>query len=145
MLEQWPYLLNFLMYLGVSIPLVVLGIFLFLITTPYKETQLIKEGAETADSQKAAAAKAASYVLGGKLLGLTLVLSSAIYHAASLVDLMIWGAVGAVFQVLIFYLFELLTPFRVTSEIPKGNVSVGIFSAFLSISTGLLLASLISY
>jgi putative membrane protein len=145
MLAQWPYLVNFLMYLGVSIPLVLLGILLFLFTTPYREYQLIKEGAETTNPQKTAAAKAAAYDLGGKLLGLTLVLSSAIYHSAGVLDLIIWGVVGAVFQVLIFYLFELLTPFRVRSEIPKGNISVGIFSAFLSLSTGLLLAGLISY
>ncbi|SMO65597.1 DUF350 domain-containing protein [Melghirimyces algeriensis] len=145
MLEQWSYILNFLSYLGVTIPLVVLGALLFLLTTPYREIQLIKEGADASDSQAFHAAKAAAYDLGGKLLGLCLVLASAIYHSLGLVDLVIWGVIGAVFQVIIFYLFELITPFRIVSEIPNGNVSVGIFTSLLSISTGLLMAALISY
>ncbi|MFC4077442.1 DUF350 domain-containing protein [Salinithrix halophila] len=145
MLEQWPYIVNFLAYLGVTIPLMIVGILLFLFTTPYREYQLIKEGADTDDPRKVAAAKAASYDLGGKILGLSLVLASAVFHSAGLVDLVVWGLIGAIFQVAVFYLFELLTPFKVVAEIPKGNVSVGIFAAFLSIATGLLMASLISY
>jgi putative membrane protein len=73
------------------------------------------------------------------------VLASAIFHAVSLWDLVVWGVVGTVFQVLVFYLFELITPFKVVSEIPKGNVSVGIFASRLSIAAGLLMAALISY
>ncbi|WP_396654021.1 DUF350 domain-containing protein [Mechercharimyces sp. CAU 1602] len=144
-MEQWPYILNFLAYLGVTLPILAFGIFLFMITTPYKEHQLIKDGAATQDIQKVHAAKAASYDLGGKILGLGLVLASAAMHAVSLLDLVVWGVLGAVFQVLVFYLFELVTPFRVVSEIPKGNISVGIFTCFLSVTTGLLMAALISY
>lgn len=142
---QWPYLLNFLIYLGVSLPLLILGMVLFLFTTPYKEFQLIREGTDTEDVQKRDAAKAAVLDLGGKTLGLSLVIASAIYHTMHVMDLIIWGIVASVFQVLIFYLLELLTPFRVVSEIPKGNVPVGMFTCFLSIATGLMIAALISY
>jgi putative membrane protein len=83
--------------------------------------------------------------LGGKVIGLSIVLASAIYHSVSLWDLVIWGLVGSVFQVLVFYLFELVTPFRVVKEIPAGNVSVAIFTSRLSVATGLLMAALISY
>jgi putative membrane protein len=143
--SQWMYLLNFLMYLGVTLPLLAFGIFVFAFTTPYKEYALIREGAETGDPQKVAAAKAAAHDLGGKIVGLAIVLASAIFHAVSLWDLVVWGVVGTVFQVLVFYLFELITPFKVVSEIPKGNVSVGIFASRLSIAAGLLMAALISY
>lgn len=145
MSSQWPLILNFLIYLAVTIPIFAFGIFVFLFTTPYKEYQLIADGADTTDPQKVAAAKAAAHDLGGKILGLTIVLASAIYNSVNLIDLVIWGVIGTIFQVLIFYLFELLTPFRVVSEIPKGNVSVGIFASRLSIAAGLLMAALISY
>lgn len=145
MLAQWPSILNFLIYLAVAIPVFGFGIFLFLVTTPYKEYQLIAAGADVTDPQKVAAAKAASHDLGGKIIGLSLVLASAIYHSVGLWDLAIWGVIGAIFQVLIFYLFELVTPFRVVSEIPKGNVAVGIFASRLSVAAGLLMAALISY
>jgi putative membrane protein len=133
------------MYLGITLPILAAGLFVFMITTPYNEYRLIREGAETSDPQKIAAAKAAAHDLGGKIIGLSIVLASAVYHSVNLLDLVIWGMIGIVFQVLVFYLFELITPFRVVSEIPKGNVSVGIFASRLSIATGLLMAALISY
>ncbi|HEU4965481.1 MAG TPA: DUF350 domain-containing protein [Bacilli bacterium] len=144
-MTQWDSILNFLIYLGVTLPILAVGIFVFMLTTPYNEYQLIREGADTTDPQKSAAAKAAAHDLGGKVIGLAISMASAIYNAISIGDLLIWGLIAVVFQVAVFYLFELLTPFRVVSEIPKGNVSVGIFASRLSIATGLLMAALISY
>ncbi|WP_282941739.1 DUF350 domain-containing protein [Paenibacillus sp. RC67] len=144
-MTQWDSILNFLIYLGVTVPLLGLGIFLFTITTPYSEFKLIREGGDLSDPSKAAAARASAYDLGGKIIGQTLVLASAVYHSLGLVDLIVWGLIGIAFQVIVFYLFELLTPFKVVVEIPKGNISVGLFSFCLSLATGLLLASLISY
>lgn len=145
MFAQWPNILNFLMYLGVTLPLLGVGIAVFLITTPYREFQLIRDGADTTDSQKMAAAKAAAHDLGGKIIGLAIVLASAVFHSLSLGDLILWGVIGILFQVLVFYLFELLTPFKVVSEIPKGNISVALFASRLSVASGLLMAALISY
>jgi len=142
---QWASIANFLIYLGISLPLLAVGVFLFMITTPYKEHELIAAGDELDDPRKACAARATAYDLGGKILGLSIVLASAVFHAVNFVDLIIWGLIGAMFQVIVFYIFELVTPFTVVKEIPRGNVAVGIFSAFLSLSTGLLLAALISY
>jgi putative membrane protein len=142
---QWEQILNFLAYLGVTLPLLAFGMAIFMITTPYNEFALIREGANTDDPRKHNAAKAAAYDLGGKIIGLSVVLASAIYHSISLWDLALWGIVGTLFQVLVFYTFEWITPFRVVREIPNGNVSVGIFAAILSVATGLLMAALISY
>ena len=145
MFDQWSNILNFLIYLGITLPLLGVGIAVFLFTTPYKEFQLIRDGADTTDPKKAAAAKAAAHDLGGKILGLSIVLASAVFHSLSLGDLILWGLIGILFQVLVFYLFELLTPFKVVSEIPKGNVSVALFASRLSLASGLLMAALISY
>ncbi|MFE5319650.1 DUF350 domain-containing protein [Paenibacillus sp. NPDC056579] len=144
-MAQFDSIVNFLIYLCVTVPLLGLGLLFFIFTTPYSEFKLIRDGGDLSDPVKANAARAAAYDLGGKILGQTIVLASAVYHSLGLIDLVIWGLVGIAFQVIVFYLFELLTPFRVLKEIPKGNVSVGLFSFCLSIATGLLLASLISY
>lgn len=143
--DQWPNIINFLLYLGVSLPLLAVGIAAFIATTPFKEFQLIGDGDELSDPLKFASSQAAAYTLGGKVLGLSAVLSSAIIHSVNIIDLLIWGCIGICIQIFLFYLYELVTPFKVMSEIPKGNISVGIFSAFLSVSVGLLVASLISY
>jgi putative membrane protein len=145
MATQWDSIQNFLLYLVVTLPLLGFGIWIFAITTPYKEFALIREGANTNDPAKVNAAKAAAHDLGGKIIGLAIVLASAIYHSLGLLDLVVWGVLGIIFQVVVFYLFELVTPFKVISEIPKGNVSVGIFTSRLSLATGLLMAALISY
>lgn len=143
--EQLSNILNFLAYLGVTLPILLFGILAFMVTTPYNEYKLIREGADSDDPRKVNAAKAAAHDLGGKVVGLAIVLASAVFHSVSLLDLAMWGILGIIFQVAVFYVFELVTPFRVVSEIPKGNVSVGIFASRLSVATGLLMAALISY
>ncbi len=144
-MTQWQAIISFLTYLGISIPLLILGMLVFVFTTPYREYQLIREGADTDDIQKRLAAQAAAIELSGKILGLSIVLASVIFNSLNLTDLLIWGGIGVLFQVVIFYLFHFLTPFSVLKEIPKGNIAVAIFSFSLSIVSGLLLAALISY
>jgi putative membrane protein len=136
---------NFALYLAVTIPLVIVGFIAFLLATLYKEVELIRQGANTDDPAKKNAATAAAYDLSGKMLGLMLVVASAIFHSVSVVDLLIWGSVGIVFQIIMFYLFNLLAPFSVVKEIPKGNVPVAIFASRLSVGVGLVMAALISY
>jgi putative membrane protein len=138
-------MLNFLMYLGVALPILIVGILVFIYTTPYPEYRLIQEGSNTSDPHKKDAAKAAAHDLSGKIIGLAIVVASVVISSGSIIDLLIWGLIGIVFQVIIFYLFAWLTPFHVIQEIPKGNVAIGIFSARMSIVSGLLLAALVSY
>lgn len=141
-MAYWPSVGNFLTYLGVSLPLLLLGMIVFKATTPYNEAELLRNGGESGKSE---GAQAVAYDLGGKMLGMAVVLASAIYHAVSVKDLMIWGVIGMVFQVIVFYFFVMLMPFKVLQEIPRGNVAVGILSSRISLATGMLLAALISY
>jgi putative membrane protein len=98
------------------------------------------------DVRKVSSAKAVAFDLGGKIVGLSLLLASAIFHSVSLWDLAAWGLVGTIFLILVYWLFEFLTPgIKIRKEIPNGNVAVGIFSFCLSIASGLLLGALISY
>lgn len=145
MSEQWTHIGDFLIYLGVTVPLLLFGLFVFMVTTPYNEYRMIREGSDVNDPLKQAIAKAAAHDLGGKIIGLALVLASAVYHSVGITDLIVWGVIGAIFQVVVFYLFELATPFSVVKEIRGGNVAVALFASRLSIATGLLMAALISY
>ena len=81
----------------------------------------------------------------GKVLGLTMVIASAIWHAVNISDLFLWGVIGIVVEVLVFCLLRCIVPLKVIEEIPKGNISVGLFSATISVASGLLLAALLSY
>jgi putative membrane protein len=145
MVAYWPSMGNFLIYLGVSLPLLAVGMIVFRATTPYDEYSLLKLGGNAPEAGVSGAAQAVAYDLGGKLLGMAVVLASAIYHAVSVWDLLTWGVIGMIFQVLVFYLFALLMPFKVLEEIPRGNTAIGILSSRISLATGLLMAALISY
>jgi putative membrane protein len=143
-LQQWSSFINFLIYLVVSIPLLLIGIKIFMWQTPYDEMQIIRDAASADNDIKDEAGIAVAQSLGGKVVGQSLVIASAVFHSVSVVDLIIWGIVGIVFQVIVYYVFERLTPFKVDEEVCKGNIAVGIFSARLSFATGLILAALIS-
>lgn len=129
-------MLDFLIYLGVSIALLIVGLFLMEITTKVKEFSLMAQGN-----------KAASYVLGGRLLGLAIVLYSALANSISLVDMIIWGAVGIAAQIIVFYLTEWLTPrrFNVSESIEEDNRAVGLFLLLLSVSIGIVIAGCLTY
>lgn len=141
---QYANLINFLVYLVISLPLLGLGLWLFMVITPYNEYQMISKGGSV-DPIQAASSIAAAYVLGGNVLAVAIVLASAIFHSVNRLDLIIWGIVGIGSQVIFYYLYGLITPFKISLEIPKGNVGAGILSAFFSVALGLLLAALISY
>ena len=129
-------MLDFLLYLAVSLALLLVGLFLMEITTKVKEFALMAKGN-----------KAASYVLGGRLLGLAIVLYSALANSISLVDMIIWGAVGIAAQIIVFYLTEWLTPrrFNVSQSIEENNTAVGLFLLLLSVSIGIVIAGCLTY
>ncbi|MDN3017562.1 DUF350 domain-containing protein [Neobacillus sp. NRS-1170] len=126
---------NFLLYLAVSLGLLLVGLFLMEVTTKVKEFSLMAKGN-----------KAASYVLGGRLLGLAIVLYSTAANSISLMDMVIWGAIGILAQIIVFYLAEWLTPrFNVNQSIEEDNQAVGLFLMFLSISIGVVIAGCLTY
>ncbi|MDQ6595958.1 DUF350 domain-containing protein [Bacillus salipaludis] len=128
-------MVSFLSYLAVSLVLLLVGLFLMEITTKVKEFSLMAKGN-----------KAASYVLGGRLLGLAIVLYSTVANSISLTDMALWGAVGILAQIIVFYLAEWLTPrFNVTQSIEEDNQAVGLFLMFLSVSIGLVIAGCLTY
>jgi putative membrane protein len=129
-------LLDFLIYLAVSLALLLVGLFLMEITTKLKEFALMAKGN-----------KAASYVLGGRLLGLAIVLYSALANSISLVDMVIWGVVGIAAQIIVFYLTEWVTPrrFNVSQSIEEDNTAVGLFLLLLSVSIGIVIAGCLTY
>jgi putative membrane protein len=126
---------NFLLYLAVSLILLLVGLFLMEITTKVKEFSLMAKGN-----------KAASFVLGGRLLGLAIVLYSSLANSISLIDMILWGSIGIVAQIIVFYLAEWLTPrFNVNQSIEEDNQAVGIFLMLLSISIGIVIAGSLTY
>lgn len=128
--------LNFLAYLGVSLSLLVIGMLLFALSTPkIKEFQLI-----------ARKNVAAAMLLGGKVVGLALVLGAAVEYSVSLVDMAIWGAIGIIAQIIVFFIAEVLTVrYSIQQAIEEDNRAVGTMLLALSLAVGWIVAKCLTY
>lgn len=128
--------LNFLSYLGVSLGLLIIGMVLFTLSTPkIKEFQLIAQRNVSA-----------AMLLGGKVVGLAIVLGAAAEYSISLMDMAVWGAIGIVAQVIVFFLAEVITiRFSIQKAIEEDNRAVGTMLLSLSVAVGWIVAKCISY
>lgn len=128
-------MLIFLQYIGLSLALLVVGIFIFELSTKNKEFDLIFNKGN----------KTAAYVLGGKALGLALVLESSLRNSISLFDLLIWGLIGIATQVVVYIIADLLTPIKFYDAVEEDKRSVGLALFFLSITIGLVISGALTY
>ncbi|MGA9045925.1 DUF350 domain-containing protein [Sulfuricurvum sp.] len=116
----------------------IFGIFLFLYAkvTPYDDYQMIFGENNTA----------AAFGFGGAILGLSIPLYSALVHCVSYIDFLMWAGVAISVQlILAFILTRFGGKFSVEKHIQNGDLSVGAFMAFISISIGLINAGSMSY
>ena len=127
---------NFASYLGVALLLLAIGIILFIVSTPkLHEFRLIAEKNVTA-----------ALSLGGKMLGLAIVLGAAAEYSVSLLDMAIWGVIGIISQIIVFILAEVITiRFSIQRAIEADNRAVGIMLFSLSLTIGWIVAKCLSY
>lgn len=128
--------LNFASYVGVAVLLMAVGIILFILSTPkLKEFNLIAEKNATA-----------AMSLGGKMIGLAIVLGAAAEYSVSLIDMAIWGFIGIISQIIVFIIAEVITiRFSIHQAIEEDNRAVGILLFSLSIAIGWIVAKCLSY
>ena len=127
--------LNYLSYAGLGFLLLLIGFALFELTTKTKELKLIAQ-----------VNVAAALVIGGKLFGLAFVLGSAIANSVNLIDMVIWGAIGIVSQIILYVLLELITiRFSIKDAIEKNNTAVGTVLLLISLSVGWVIAQCLTY
>lgn len=127
--------INFLMYAGTGLGMLLIGLILFVITTREKEFELIGKGNQTA-----------AMVLGGKFFGLAFVVGSAMTHSVSLLDMAIWGGIGIIAQIVAFIAAELITiKFSIAEAIKNDNKSVGTILLLMSLGIGWVIASALTY
>lgn len=124
---------EFLIYAGLSIAFIYGYMIVYLWITPYNELKLIKEGNV-----------AAALSLSGSVIGFTFPLAAAISHSVHPWDMMLWGLIAALVQLLV-YLAVRYTLLNVVRRIPDGQVATGIVLAAISVSAGMLNAACMTY
>ena len=125
---------SFLFYFATAMGLLALFLVVYVLITPYREFTLIREG------NVAAAAS-----LSGAMLGFVLPLASAIAHSVGLLDMVIWGVIALLIQILVYLVARFLLFPDLSRDIPAGRVATGVFLGALSIAIGILNAACMSY
>ena len=125
---------SFLFYFATAMGLLALFLVVYVLITPYREFTLIREG------NVAAAAS-----LSGAMLGFVLPLASAIAHSVGLLDMVIWGMIALLIQILVYLVARFLLFPDLSRDIPAGRVATGVFLGALSIAIGILNAACMSY
>jgi putative membrane protein len=127
--------INFALYAATGLALLFVGFVVFELTTKTKELKLIADGNT-----------AASLSLGGRLFGLSFVIGSSIANSLSIVDLIIWGSVGIVSQIIALFVAEhLAIRSSISKAIDADNKAVGLLVMFLSLSVGWVIAQCLTY
>lgn len=126
-------LLAFASHFGSSLAFLFIFIALYVRITPYKEITLIREG------NTAAAAS-----LSGAVLGYCIALASSIAHSIDLLDMLIWGSIGLVVQILAFFTTRLMLP-DLIHDVPNNKLASGIFLGAISLGMGILNAACQTY
>ncbi|OKL36481.1 DUF350 domain-containing protein [Domibacillus mangrovi] len=129
-----PFLLTFLYY-AMAIAVVVVGLVIFeQITRKYKDWDEIK-------GRNAAVALS----IGGKMIGICIILTFSIIHNDTILETVYWGLFGMVLQLVAYVLFELFTRnFSVEEQLKEGNLAVGIVSFSVSIGLAFVIGASIS-
>jgi putative membrane protein len=117
-----------------STVLFLVAIFIFGLMTRYKIWHEINNGN-----------LAVAYATGGIILGISNVMRFAITSNDQLLESLIWGGLGTVILLLVYAVFELVTPkLNVSEEIAKGNRAVGFISLIFSVGFSFIIGASIT-
>jgi putative membrane protein len=119
----------FLLCFALSLALLVVFLTVYLAVTPYHELGLIRDGNT-----------AAAISLAGAVIGFVLPLARAVTQSVSPLDLVTWGGIALLVQVVVFFLVGHMVP-KFAEAIRNGRVAGATLLAALSVGVGMLNAA----
>ncbi len=119
----------FLAFFVVAAVLTILFVLIYTRVTRHNELTLIKQNVT-----------AAAIAFSGSLIGFALPLASAIDNSADLLDMILWGIVALVVQLVVYVVVRLFMP-RISERIENGELSAGIWLGATSLTAGILNAA----
>lgn len=120
-------------FIGTSV-VVLIAVFIFDLLTRYKVWEEINRGN-----------MAVSFAAGGIALGVSNIMRYAISANDSLAMTVLWGGIGTVALLIVYFAFEILTPkLNVSEQIGKGNQAVGFISFIFSLAFSFIIGASIS-
>ena len=120
---------EFLVFFVVAAALTILFIVIYTRVTRHNELTLIKQNST-----------AAAIAFSGSLIGFGLPLASTMVNSVTVVEMVLWGMIALVVQVLVYLLIRLPMP-RVSERIKADEVAAGIWLGSWSLVAGILNAA----
>lgn len=124
---------NYLAFIATLLVFLAAFAFIYVKTTPYDEIANIAAGEE---------ASAISFF--GALLGFAIPLYSVMANSTHLLDMVIWGSVSLMAQLLLFFIIKAIHPF-IIDGVKANKKSCAFYLAAYSVVIGLLNAGAVTY
>jgi putative membrane protein len=124
---------EFLIFFSIAVALVALYLALYTWATAHNEFALIRQNVISA-----------AVALGFSLVGFALPLASAIVHAQSIPDCLLWGLVALAVQILAYWLVRVVLP-NLSARIASGEMAAALFLGAGSLAAGIINAAAMTY
>lgn len=123
---------DFIVQLATALGLFVASLIIYVLMTPHKELELIRAGNPSA-----------SLAFGGVIVGLAIPLGSCLAHAFGLWDLLIWGVVTLLLQLLAFRFADIFLR-HLPRRIAEGDVAAAVFLMSIKIGLALIISGAVA-
>ena len=123
---------GFLIFFVAAAVLTILFVLIYTRITRHNEIELIKNNSV-----------AASVAFSGSLIGFGLPLASTIINSVTIVEMLLWGVIALIVQVLTYLLIRLPMP-RISERIEANEIAAGIWLGSCSLMAGILNAASIT-
>lgn len=112
--------------------ILVLGVRIYMLITPHDEMSLIRDGNA-----------AASLTLGGTILGIALPLAFVLAFSVSVFDIVLWGVVTVVLQLVAYFIVDMLLR-NFSTRIEQGDMAAAILSVSIKLTSAAINAAAVS-
>ncbi|MES2676901.1 MAG: DUF350 domain-containing protein [Pseudomonadota bacterium] len=123
-----PYFLSFLL---TALAIVFLGVWVYSRITPYDELELIKKRNISA-----------SISLSATIIGITLPIAFCLASSVNIYDLIIWGFVSLIVQILMFFLMDKILK-DISQKVQEDNIAATLLYSMSKISSAIILSATI--
>lgn len=130
LMDSLAGLTPFLIYIALSIGLIGIYSGIYMLATSHDELKLIR-----------ANNLAAALAFAGSLIGYSLPLAAAAIGSRALLEFVVWGLIGVVLQIAIYWLFRFVFLPDVSRRIEAGEIAAGLMLGTLSLAGGIINAA----
>ena len=123
---------DFIIQFGVALGLFVASLIIYVLMTPHKELALIRAGNPSA-----------ALAFGGVVVGLAIPLGNCLAHSFGVLDLLIWGIVTLLIQLLAFRFADIFLR-GLPRRIAEGDVAAAVFLMSVKIGLAIILSGAVA-